>query len=64
MPPIDIRYLCSSGLNQSTHDTKIYVFPEIGTIKMTNTCIENTASGADTTFYTATLSTTNIQLPK
>jgi hypothetical protein len=59
-PQVDIRYACSSGFNFVTHDTKAYVFPSLGMVKMTNTCTETTG---DTVYYVFTLSDTNIPLP-
>ena len=62
-PPVDFRHACRGGVEFSTtHDTRAYVFPEIGVIGMTNTCrIDDTGYYA---IYSVTLSNTNIPLPQ
>ena len=62
----DIRDICGKTGPLITHGTggagTMYVMPEIGMIRMDNTCVDSNPSG-NTVHYTITISNTNIPLP-
>ena len=57
-PVIDVRNIC--GTNTTTHAGTMYVMPEIGIIRMTNTCDD---TGGERVRHTIKIRSTNIPLP-
>lgn len=52
----DILDVCGSAGNITSHETELFVVPEIGVVKMTNTCTEQ---GSSPVIYFITLDTTS-----
>lgn len=58
-PIIDVRNVC--GTTTTTHAGTMYVLPELGVIRMTNTCDD--IAGGGRVFYDIRIRSTNIPLP-
>ena len=63
--PFDIRVLCGTHFTEHGYagNGTMFVMPEVGMVKMNNTCSDSVAGTGDTVHYTITLSSTNISLP-
>lgn len=61
-PLLDILAVCGeSGI--TAHDATLHIVPEIGIVKIENTCTDLSATGASSVIYIITMERTNIPLP-